>query len=99
MESEEKIQKKEEQKATKKQSKVLNLIGEVAILALSTLLGIGAIFVGFWLINNANTNPHIDFSQYIFGVLLIFVGIAFIMFSIVNFLTVSTKISDKESSH
>lgn len=97
MENEEKTQNKE-QKAIQKQSNALSLIGEVAILALSILLGIGAIFIGFWLINNAHTNPHIDFSRYTFGILLIFVGIVFIIFSIINFLTVFTKISDKEPS-
>jgi hypothetical protein len=62
------------------------LFGEFLLLAISVLLGIGAFFVGFWLMNHSYGNPHFNFMQFAFGILLVIVGVSFAIFMTVNFL-------------
>ena len=91
MENEKKSEDIEEEKEAKKQRRLLRLLGELLILGLSVLLGIGAIFVGSWSMNHAYSNPNFYPLRYSFGILLILVGVAFIIFSIVSFLTIFIK--------
>jgi polyferredoxin len=85
MENEKKAEVVEEGKEAKKQRGRSWLLEELLILVLSILLGIGAIFVGSWLMNNSSSNPYFHYWRYGFGILLIVVGVAFTLFSITSF--------------
>jgi len=98
MEIEKEVEVIGEEKEEKRQQGHLRLLGELSILVLSVLLGIGAIFVGSWSMDNAYGNPGFDILSYAFGILLVVVGIAFIMFSILSFLIIFMKVYGNVSS-